>query len=85
MKTRFLTRLNILIAGAALTLTVGVANALPPDKIPHNTRDTIPVELALVFMFLAFVAGYGFRMVISKVHRALHARRLRHSIRQFQR
>ena len=85
MKTGFLTRLNILIASAVLTLTVGAANALPPDKIPRNTRDTVPVELALVFMFLAFVAGYGFRVLISKVRRATHERRLRHSIKQFQR
>ena len=74
MKKGFLTRLNILIAGAALTLTVGAANALPPDKIPHNTRENIPVELALVFMFLAFVAGYGFRVSISHVHRTMAGR-----------
>ena len=78
MKTGFLSRLNILIASAVLTLTVGAANALPPDmttdKIPHNTRDTIPVELALVFMFLAFVAGYGFRATISHVYRAMAGR-----------
>ena len=74
MKTRFLTRLNILIASAVLTLTVGAANALPPDKIPHNTRENIPVELVLVFMFLAFVAGYGFRVSISHVHRTMAGR-----------
>jgi hypothetical protein len=51
MKTGFLTRLNILIASAVLTLTVGAANALSrPDMAPD--RDNIPVELALVFMFL---------------------------------
>ena len=50
MNTGFLTRLNILIASAVLTLTVGSANALTPDKIPHNP-DNIPVELALVFIF----------------------------------
>ena len=74
MKIRFLTRLNILIASAVLTLTVGAANALTPDKIPHNTRENIPVELALVFIFLAFVAGYGFRAIISHVHRAMAGR-----------
>ena len=82
MKTGFLTRLNILIASAVLTLTVGAANALSPgmapdkiaDKIPHNIRDNIPVELALVFMFLAFVAGYGFRAAISRVHRGMAGR-----------
>jgi len=74
MKTGFLTRLNILIASAVLTLTVGAANALTPDKIPHNTRENIPVELALVFIFLAFVAGYGFRAIISHVHRAMAGR-----------
>ena len=74
MKTGSLTRLNILIASAVLTLTVGAANALTP--IPHkiNTRETIPVELALVFMFLAFVAGYGFRATISHVYRAMAGR-----------
>ena len=78
MKTGFLSRLNILIASAVLTLTVGAANALPPDmttdKIPHNTRDTIPVELALVFMFLAFVAGYCVRAAISRVHHQMAGR-----------
>ena len=74
MKTGFLTRLNILIASAVLTLTVGAANALTPDKIPHNIRDNIPVELALVFVFLAFVAGYCVRAAISRVHRAMAGR-----------
>jgi hypothetical protein len=76
MKTGFLSRLNILIASAVLTLTVGAANALTPipHNISHNTRENIPVELALVFMFLAFVAGYGFRAVISRVHRAMAGR-----------
>ena len=83
MKTGFLTRLNILIASAVLTLTVGAANALSrpdmapdkiPDKIPHNIRDNIPVELALVFVFLAFVAGYCVRAAISRVHRAMAGR-----------
>ena len=72
MKTGFLTRLNILIASAVLTLTVGAANALSPDRAPD--RDNIPVELALVFMFLAFVAGYGFRASISHVHRTMAGR-----------
>ena len=85
MKTGFLTRLNILIAIAVLTLTVGAANASPhwdhamtpdmtPDKIPEKISDNIPVELALVFMFLAFVAGYGFRATISHVYRAMAGR-----------
>ena len=81
MKTRFLTRLNILIAIAALTLTVGAANASPhrdhaitpdmtPDKIPEKISDNIPVELALVLVFLAFGAGYGLRAAISQFRRA---------------
>jgi hypothetical protein len=77
MKPGFLTRLNILIASAVLTLTVGAANASPhrdhavtPDKIPDKILDNIPVELALVLMFLAFLAGYGLRATISHVHRA---------------
>ena len=81
MKTGFLTRLNILIASTVLTLTVEAANASPhgdhamtPDKIPHNTPDNIPVELALVFVFLAFVAGYCVRAAISHVHRAMAGR-----------
>ena len=78
MKTGFLPRLNILIASAVLTLTVGAANALSPDmapdKIPDNIRDNIPVELALVFMFLAFVAGYCVRAAISRVHRGMAGR-----------
>jgi hypothetical protein len=76
MKTGFLTRLNILIASAVLTLTVGAANAAPlrgPAMTPDKP-DNIPVELALVFMFLAFVAGYGFRAIISHVHRAMTGR-----------
>ena len=85
MKPGFLTRLNILIASAVLTLTVGAANASPhwdhamtpdmtPDKIPEKISDNIPVELALVLVFLAFGAGYGLRVVISKVHRAMAGR-----------
>ena len=38
------------------------------------TRETIPVELAFIFVILAFVAGYGFRAVISKVRRAMTGR-----------
>ena len=34
-------------------------------------RETIPVELVFIFVTLAFVAGYGFRVVISKVRRAM--------------
>jgi len=85
MKTGFLTRLNILIAIAVLTLTVGAANASPhwdhamtpdmtPDKIPEKISDNIPVELALVLVFLAFGAGYGLRATISHVHRAMAGR-----------
>jgi hypothetical protein len=78
MKTGILTRLNILIASAVLTLTVGAANALSPgmapDKISHNIREDIRVELALVFMFLAFVAGYCVRAAISRVHRGMAGR-----------
>ena len=52
------------------------------------TRETIPVELAFIFVILAFVAGYSFRAVISKVRRAMtrarQAHRLGHSIRRFQ-
>jgi len=78
MKTGFLTRLNILIASAVLTLIVGAANALTPDMIADNispiTPGNIPVELALVFMFLAFVAGYCVRAAISRVHRGMAGR-----------
>ena len=38
------------------------------------TRETIPVELAFIFAILAFVAGYSFRAVISKVRRAMKGR-----------
>ena len=38
------------------------------------TRETIPVELAFIFVILAFVAGYSFRAVISKVRRAMTGR-----------
>ena len=37
-------------------------------------RETIPVELAFIFVILAFVAGYSFRAVISKVRRAMTGR-----------
>ena len=37
-------------------------------------RETIPVELAFIFVILAFVAGYSFRAVISKVRRAMSGR-----------
>ena len=37
-------------------------------------RETIPVELVFIFVILAFVAGYGFRAVISKVRRAMSGR-----------
>ena len=37
-------------------------------------RDTIPVELVFIFVILAFVAAYGFRVVISKVRRAMSGR-----------
>ena len=78
MNTGFLTRLNILIASAVLTLIVGAANALTPDMIADNispiTPGNIPVELALVLVFLAFGAGYGLRVVISKVHHAMAGR-----------
>ena len=77
MKTGFLTRLNILIASAVLTLTVGAANAAPPRGYaitPDKFSENIPVALVLVFMFLAFVAGYSFRAVISKVRRAMAGR-----------
>ena len=76
MKTGFLPRLNILIASAVLTLTVGAANAAPlrgPAMTPDKP-DNIPVELALVLVFLAFGAGYGLRAVISKVHHAMAGR-----------
>jgi hypothetical protein len=33
------------------------------------THETIPVELAFIFVILAFVAGYRFRAVISIVAR----------------
>jgi hypothetical protein len=49
------------------------------------THQAIPVELAFIFVILAFVAGYSFRAVISKVHRARQARRLGRSIKQFER
>ena len=81
MKTGFLPRLNILIASAVLTLTVGAANASPhwdhamtPDKFREKIPDNIPVELALVLVFLAFVVGYGLRATISHVHRAMAGR-----------
>ena len=41
------------------------------------TRETIPVELAFIFVILAFVAG-------SRDDRARQAHRLGHSIRRFQ-
>ena len=77
MKTGFLTRLNILIASAVLTLTVGAANAAPPRgyaMTPDKISENIPVALVLVFMFLAFVAGYCVRAAISHVHRAMAGR-----------
>ena len=51
------------------------------------TRETIPVELAFIFVILAFVAGYSFRALIessSRDDRARQAHRLGHSIRRFQ-
>jgi len=38
------------------------------------THETIPVELAFISVILAFVAGYSFRAVISKVRRAMAGR-----------
>ena len=38
------------------------------------THETIPVELVFIFVILAFVAGYGFRAVISKVRHAMAGR-----------
>jgi hypothetical protein len=80
MKTGFLTRLNCLITSVVLTLTVGAANAAPrghartPDMTPDKIPDSIPVELALVLMFLAFVAGYCVRAAISRVHHQMAGR-----------
>ena len=39
-----------------------------------RTHEPISVELAIILVFLAFVAGYGFRVVISKVRRAMSGR-----------
>jgi hypothetical protein len=79
MKTGFLTRLNILIASTVLT--VGAAHAAPhqglavsPNMTPDKILENIPVGLVLVFMFIAFVAGYGLRAAISHVHRAKEGR-----------
>ena len=99
MKAGLLTRLNVLIAIAVLTLTVGAANASPhrdhamtpdmtPDKIPEKISDNIPVELALVFVFLAFGAGLrpssDHFACSSRDGRARQAHRLGGSIRKFQ-